>query len=83
MGEIPASIFNPNYLIVPTRRDALLAAKGVGAVQDFEVINDWLTFDPPVSPDAERVKIYNEYYREWKGLYEALKEPFTRLQNLP
>jgi len=63
--------------------DALLAAKGVGAVEDFDVINDWLSFDPPVNPAVERVKLYGEYYREWKALYEALKEPFARLQNLP
>ena len=63
--------------------DALLAAKGVGAVEDFDKINDWLSFDPPVVPEAERVRIYDAYYREWKALYEALKEPFTRLQMLP
>jgi sugar (pentulose or hexulose) kinase len=63
--------------------DALLAAKGVGAVKDFSVINDWLAFDPPVVPDPARAKIYDLYYREWKALYESLKEPFARLQRLP
>ncbi len=62
--------------------DALLAAKGVGAVKDFDVINDWVAFDPPVHPNAEAVGVYREYYREWKALYEALKEPFRRLQKL-
>jgi xylulokinase len=63
--------------------DALLAAKGVGAIESFEVINDWLSFDPPVNPDAGRMELYREYYREWKALYEALKEPFASLQKLP
>ena len=42
-----------------------------------------LSFDPPVDQDAELTKLYESYYREWKALYEALKEPFMRLQALP
>jgi sugar (pentulose or hexulose) kinase len=63
--------------------DALLAARGVGAVKDFDVINQWLRFDPPVRPDGGAAEVYSAYYREWKALYEALKEPFARLQQLP
>jgi xylulokinase len=63
--------------------DALLAAKGVGAVKDFTAINDWISFDPPINPDAERVTLYDKYYSEWKALYAALKEPFARLKGLP
>jgi len=63
--------------------DALLAAKGVGAVKDFTVINEWLSFDDPIEPGPDRSAIYNEYYREWKALYAALKEPYSRLQRLP
>jgi xylulokinase len=63
--------------------DALLAARGVGAVKDFSVINDWLAFEPAVHPDPEHLKVYDQYYREWKALYQALKDPFIRLQQLP
>ncbi len=63
--------------------DALLAAYGVGAIEGFETINEWLSFEHPVEPDPERMEIYDAYYREWKALYEALKEPFRRLGRLP
>jgi sugar (pentulose or hexulose) kinase len=62
--------------------DALLAAYGVQAVDSFEKINDWLAFDPAIPPEPGRQSLYASYYREWKALYEALREPFRRLAGL-
>jgi sugar (pentulose or hexulose) kinase len=63
--------------------DALLAAVGVGAVDSFDVINEWLSFDPPIEPDPERVHLYDAFYQQYVDLYETLKESMVKLSELP
>ena len=61
----------------------LAAAVGVGAVDSFDVINEWLSFDPPIEPDPERVHIYDAFYQQYVDLYETLKESMVKLSELP
>jgi xylulokinase len=63
--------------------DALLAAVGVGAVDSFDVINQWLSFEPPIEPHPERVHTYNAFYEQYLNLYETLKESMAGLSRLP
>jgi xylulokinase len=62
--------------------DALLAAYGVGAVDNFDVINDWLSFDRPIDPDPESMKIYDAYYQQYSDLYESLSDSMKKLHEL-
>ncbi len=62
--------------------DALLAAYGTGAVDRFEIIDDWLSFDPPVAPKPDHVAIYDRYYQQFIDLYATLKKAMVGLSRL-
>jgi len=62
--------------------DALLAAVGIGAVESFDVIKNWIAFDPVIEPNPEREKIYEEYFRQYMHLYESLRDSFDNLGKL-
>jgi len=63
--------------------DALLSAIGIGAVGSFDEIKGWISFDPVIEPDAERVHIYQNYYAQYMKLYEHLRDSFNGLTGLP
>lgn len=63
--------------------DALLAAYGVGAIDSFETIKDWISFDTSVHPDEKSMKVYDAYFEQYIGLYEALKETMENVTHLP
>lgn len=53
--------------------DAFLAAVGIGAIKEFEKINDWLSYEQPVKPKAINKDLYDKYFKQYLGIYEALK----------
>ncbi|UCF93173.1 MAG: FGGY-family carbohydrate kinase [Desulfobacterales bacterium] len=63
--------------------DAFLAAVGVGAIDSYETIQDWLSFEPGIEPHPDRAAVYDDYYQQYMQLYEALKPSMSRLQQLP
>ncbi|MDK2799073.1 MAG: ribulokinase [Clostridiales bacterium] len=63
--------------------DALLAAVGVGAVENYEVINDWLSFENAIEPHPARTEVYDAYFKQYVGIYEALKNSMDNLAKLP
>lgn len=63
--------------------DALLAAVGVGAVDSYEVIKDWISFEKPVNPNPVNSRIYEAYFQQYISVYEALKDCMDELARLP
>ncbi len=63
--------------------DALLAAVGVGAVDSYEVIKDWISFEKPVKPNPVNSRIYEAYFQQYISVYEALKDCMDELARLP
>jgi len=59
--------------------DALLSAVGVGAVKNFEVIKNWLSYEPAIEPISNNVKIYEDYFKQYLELYESLKNSMNIL----
>lgn len=59
--------------------DALLAGVGVGAVDRFETIRDWLTYEDPTTPNDEARETYDRLYRVYKESYPRLKDLMAEL----
>ena len=62
--------------------DALLAGIGVGVVDRYEVIRDWLQQEVAVSPSAENARIYDELFGLYRGLYPQVQTTMVRLSEL-
>jgi sugar (pentulose or hexulose) kinase len=54
--------------------DALLAGIGIGAVDRFEAIRDWLTFEEPTTPNEAAKESYDHLYSIYKDAYPRLRE---------
>jgi sugar (pentulose or hexulose) kinase len=54
--------------------DAFLAGIGIGAIDRFETIRDWITFEEPTVPDPETKGIYDRLYRIYEAGYPTLRE---------
>lgn len=52
---------------------ALIAAVGVGVLDDWSDIRRFIVLDNAVQPDATNVAIYEEAYQEWLALGEAMR----------
>lgn len=58
--------------------DAFLAAVGVGAINDYKVIKNWLSFDSVIEPNTGNVETYNLFFRKYLEIYETLKSSFKQ-----
>jgi xylulokinase len=47
---------------------AIIAAIGIGAIDDWAAANRFVTLGPPVVPDPQRRAIYNDAYARWREL---------------
>lgn len=61
--------------------DALLAGVAIGAVDRFETIRDWLTFEEPSVPDEETRAIYDRLYTIYRETYPNLKALMAALSD--
>lgn len=50
---------------------AIIAAIGVGALDDWADANRFVTLGPPVVPDPKRKQIYDDAYARWRELGEV------------
>jgi xylulokinase len=50
---------------------AIIAAIGVGAIDDWADANRFVTLGPPVVPDPKRRQIYDDAYARWRELGEV------------
>jgi xylulokinase len=51
---------------------AIIAAIGIGALSDWGATADFIALGQPVIPDPERKSIYDEAYRRWRDLGDAV-----------
>jgi xylulokinase len=47
---------------------AIIAAIGVGALDDWADANRFVTLGPPVAPDPQRKQVYHDAYARWREL---------------
>jgi xylulokinase len=50
---------------------AIIAAIGVGALDDWDDADRFVTLDRPIVPDPARMRIYDDAYARWRQLGEA------------
>ncbi len=51
---------------------AVIAAIGIGALDDWSDVARFIALDPPVVPDPARTSIYDDAYRTWRELGDAV-----------
>ena len=67
----------------PALGAAILAAVGAGVYSSVEQACDAVVHSKDTtSPDAERAKVYEQYYQLYRSLYPALKESYQQLKAL-
>ena len=67
----------------PALGAAILAAVGAGVYSSVEQACDAVVHSKDITtPDAERSKIYEQYYQLYRSLYPALKESYQKLRTL-
>jgi len=59
--------------------DAILAGVSTGVFRDFSV---WAEYADPMEPSQKNHKIYMDYYRIYRRIYEHLKDDFKELAQL-
>ncbi|OUM97616.1 MAG: hypothetical protein BAA02_08050 [Paenibacillaceae bacterium ZCTH02-B3] len=59
--------------------DAIVAGVGVGALNGYEVVNDWITVSERHEPQANNVRLYEQLYEIYAGLYPKLRGDFDQL----
>ena len=62
--------------------DALLAGIGVGAIDSYERIKDWLKFDERAEPNRANNELYGRYYARYKDIYENLKDNMIMIDRI-
>ncbi len=62
---------------------AIIAGVGVGCFASFEEAEEkMIEVVKIISPDKEKVKVYDQYYEVYRGLYPSLKENFEELSGI-
>lgn len=51
---------------------AVIAAIGIGALDDWSDVTRFISLDPPVVPDPTRTATYDDAYRTWRNLGDAV-----------
>ncbi len=83
--QIQADVFGTEMVTInategPAYGAALLAAVGAGVYDSVEeACHDAIRVVEQTTPDAERRRLYDEYYEIYRALYPALKPSFDRV----
>jgi xylulokinase len=82
--RIITDIFNMPTVLVRRRTgapygDAILAGVATGIFKDFSVAKEWSEYIDPMEPDEENHKLYMDYFKLYKELYEHVKEDYKKL----
>jgi xylulokinase len=62
--------------------DAILAGVATGIFKDFSVAKEWSEYIDPMEPDPENHKLYMDYFKLYKELYEDVKNDYKKLATL-
>lgn len=62
--------------------DALLAAVATGYMKDYSIAKEKAEYVEPMNPIEENHKVYMEYFKIYKNLYEHVKQDFKDLNKL-
>ncbi|MHA1649961.1 MAG: xylulokinase [Candidatus Helarchaeota archaeon] len=62
--------------------DIILAGVGCGLFRDVTVVKNWIPQGERTEPNMENHKIYNNYYKIFRKIYEKLKDTFIDLSEL-
>lgn len=62
--------------------DALLAAVATGYLKDYKIAKEKAEYIEPMEPIEENHRIYMEYYKLYKKIYEHLKDDYITLKKL-
>ncbi len=85
--QILCDVFNVPIVLVKRREgapygDALLAGIATGIFKDFSVAKQWVEYVDPIEPDAKNHRIYMDYFKLFKGLYNNIKNDYITLAKL-
>ncbi len=85
--RIITDIFNVPTVLVRRRTgapygDAILAGVATGIFKDFSVAKEWSDYIDPMEPNKENHKLYMDYFKLYKGLYENVKDDYKKLASL-
>jgi len=59
--------------------DAFLAGIGVGQIENWDSINEWVHVTDTSQPDSENHEVYRKMYVIYRSIYEHLKKDLTDL----
>lgn len=62
--------------------DAILAGVACGVLPGFQVAKEWAEYVDYLEPSSQNHRLYMDYYRLYRKLYEHLKEDFRDLADL-
>lgn len=85
--RIITDVFNIPTVVVKSRvgapfGDAILAGVATGVFKDYTIAKEKTEYVGLMEPDPDTHRIYMEYYKVYKNLYNHLKDDFVDLKNL-
>ncbi len=85
--QIITDVFNVDTVLTKSRTgapfgDAVLAAYVTGFLKDFSKCKQWSQYVDRMKPDPQKNKIYMDYFKLYKKIYESSKNNFIELADL-
>jgi xylulokinase len=85
--QIITDVFNVDTVLTKSRTgapfgDAVLAAYATGYLKDFSKCKQWSQYVDRMKPDSKNNKIYMEYFKLYKKIYESSCDNFKELAEL-
>jgi xylulokinase len=85
--SIITDIFDTPTVLVKRRTgapfgDAILAGVATGIFSDFSIAKEWTEYIDPMEPDKQNHRLYMDYFKLYKDLYNNIKINFKTLADL-
>lgn len=85
--SIITDVFNVPTVLVERRTgapygDAILAGVATGVFKDFSVAKEWTTYIDPMEPNPENNRLYMDYFRLYKDIYQHVQQDYKILAGL-